>query len=145
MTHRIAVLSLLVAVAMAAGCGSDMVQAPASITCNTQYRPDADNLAGASEPSLTVDRVDDTGSRVQRLEFDTLALEVTYQGAAPEGNNVAVVVTTPDGAPLVRDLYQFADGSELRREFAGGHGFTGLQYVFHEAASLQVWCVPGDA
>jgi hypothetical protein len=142
--HRIAVLSLLVALALVAGCGSGTAQPPASITCHTQYRPDAGDLAGASEQSLTVDRVDDVASRVQRLEFDTLTLEVAYQGSAPEGNNVTVVVATPDGEPLVRDLYQFADGGELRREFAGGHGFTGLQYVFHEAASLQVWCVPGD-
>jgi hypothetical protein len=25
-------------------------------------------------------------------------------------------------------------------DFAGGHGFTGLLYVDHEGAQLQVWC-----
>lgn len=142
--HRIVVLSLLVAVIAGAGCASGTEGLPSSITCRTQYRPDADSVTGASEPRLTVGRVDEIAPRAQRLEFATLTLEVAYQGAAPEGNNVTVVVTTSEGQPLVRDLYQLADGTELRREFAGGHGFTGLQYVFHEAASLQVWCVSDD-
>ena len=137
--HRTLVLSLLVALAMAA-CSAGRSELPGSITCHTQYRPDAETLDGAREPSLTVARADGVGAPPQRLDFATLALEVTYQGAAPEGDHVAVVVTTADGEPLVRDLYQLGDGVDLRREFAGGHGFTGLQYVFHEQASLQVWC-----
>jgi hypothetical protein len=142
--HRIVVLSLLVAVG-SAGCLSAAPGAPSSITCHTQYRPDEESLSGASEPSLTIERADDISPRPQRLEFATLTLEVAYQGDAPEGRNVTVVVTTTDGQPVVRDLYQFTDGTELGNEFAGGHGFTGLQYVFHEGSSLQVWCDSDDA
>jgi hypothetical protein len=143
--HRIVVLSLLVAVVAGTGCVSAAAGAPSSITCHTQYRPDEENLRGASERSLTVERADDISPRPQALEFATLMLEVAYQGDAPEGRNVTVVVTTPDGEPVVRDLYQFTDGTELNNEFAGGHGFTGLQYVFHEGSSLQVWCDSDDA
>jgi hypothetical protein len=142
-SSRIVVLALLFAVACS-GCVSITSAAPSSITCHTQYRPDAETLEGAREPSLTVERADDLSPQPQTLEFATLTLEVTYHGDAPEGRNVTVVVTTPDGQPLVRDLYQLTDGGELRREFAGGHGFTGLQYVFHEGASLQVWCTAAD-
>jgi hypothetical protein len=136
--YRSAVLPLLLA-AVVTACGAASA-APASITCHTQYRPDAETLTGAREPSVTVERADDLAQQPETVEFETLTLQVTFQGDAPEGRNVSVVVSTPDGQPLVRDLYQFTDGSELRREFAGGHGFTGLQYVFHEGASLQVWC-----
>jgi hypothetical protein len=138
-SHRIIALSLLAAIACA-GCVAGSPEAPPSITCHTQYRPDAETLQGVREPSLTVERADDISPRPRTLEFATLTLEVAYQGDAPEGRNVTVAVTTTDGQPLVRDLYQFADGSELTRQFAGGHGFTGLQYVFHQDASLQVWC-----
>jgi hypothetical protein len=142
--YRSAVLPLLLA-AVVTACGSGASAAPAAITCHTQYRPDAETLTGAREPNVTVERADDLAQRPQTAEFETLTLQVAYQGDAPEGRNVSVVVSTPDGQPLVRDLYQFTDGGELSREFAGGHGFTGLQYVFHEGASLQVWCQADDA
>lgn len=142
--RRIVALSLLVAAVITAGCGSGTTAAPPSITCHTQYRPDAETLQGAREPSVTVERDDGISPRPQTLEFATLTLEVTYQGDAPEGRNVTVAVATAGGQPLVRDLYQLTDGNELRREFAGGQGFTGLQYVFHERASLQVWCDADD-
>ena len=143
-SHRSVMLSFVVAAVMAA-CGSGTAAAPPAITCHTQYRPDAETLVGAREPSLTVERADDLSPQPQTVEFDTLTLEVAYQGDAPEGRNVTVVVSTRDGQPLVRDLYQFTDGGELDREFAGGHGFTGLQYVFHRGSSLQVWCAAGAA
>lgn len=142
--HRIVALSLLVTVA-STGCVATASGPPSSITCHTQYRPDDESLNGASERSLTVERADDISPRPQVLEFATLTVEVAYQGDAPEGRNVTVVVNTADGQPVVRDLYQFSDGTELSNEFAGGHGFTGLQYVFHEGSSLQVWCNSDDA
>lgn len=142
--RRRLVLSLLVAVVAGTGCiaGADG-GAPSAVTCHTQYRPDDENLVGAREPSVTVERADDHAPP-ERLEFATLILEVAFQGDAPEGRNVTVVVTTTDGEPIVRDLYQFTDGTELTNEFSGGHGFTGLQYVSHDGASLQVWCEPDD-
>jgi hypothetical protein len=134
-------LNLVLALFVAMGCtsGGDGT-APASITCHTQYRPDAESLTGAAEPTLTVDRVDETSPQPERLDFATLSVEVAFHGDAPEGNNVTMVVTTPDGEPLIRNLYQYTDGTELTTAFAGGHGFTGLHYVFHEGSSLQVWC-----
>jgi len=135
----------IVAVLLCAACGGSAADPPLSVTCHTLYRPDAESADGETAPSLTVERVDGGATQPQRLEFDTLTLEVFYAGVAPEGNNVVVTVSTPDGRPLVRDLYQFADGTQLTTEFAGGHGFTGLQYVFHGDASLQVWCDAAEA
>jgi hypothetical protein len=143
---RLLLLLLLSVVAAITGCASGAERAaPSSLMCHTQYRPDEESLAGASEPTLTVARVDGATSRPARVDFETLTLEVTYQGDAPEGRNVAIVVSTTNGDPLVRNLYQYTDGAELTTAFAGGHGFTGLEYVFHEGSMLQVWCEAGDA
>lgn len=95
---------------------------------------------GVEEPDLLVERVDDMNAEPVRHEFSTMTVEVTFQGEAPEGNNVVVVVETSEGREILRSLYQFTTGSELPTDFAGGHGFTGLNYVSHGPASLQVWC-----
>lgn len=148
---RVAVLALAVAVIVAA-CGADGMGAedrepgqtasstPDAIRCGTQYRPNAETLEGAEEPELLVERADDRNAPPVRHEFATMTVEVTYQGEAPEGNNVVVVVETSEGRELLRSLYQFTTGDELRTDFAGGQGFTGLNSVSHGAASLQVWC-----
>jgi hypothetical protein len=90
------------------------------------------------EPGQHLDR-DAIGQPV-RHEFPTMIVEVTYQGEAPDGNNVVIVVETADGEEILRSLYQFTTGDELRTDFAGGHGFTGLNYVGYASASLQLWC-----
>lgn len=146
-SQRFVVLSLLVAVAASMGCApATGGGAPSSITCHTQYRPDAESLTGSSEPSVTVQRADgEVQARPERLDFATLMVEVAFHGDAPEGRNVTIEVMTTEGEPVVRNLYQLTDGAELTTDFAGGHGFTGLQYVFHEGSALQVWCVSDDA
>ena len=142
---RFFLLVVSVVVASTACTSGAARAAPSSLTCHTQYRPDAESLAGSREPSLTVERVDGLTPQPARIEFETLTLEVTFSGDAPEGRNVVIAVSTTDGDPLVRNLYQYTDGAELTTAFAGGHGFTGLEYVFHEGSSLQVWCAAGDA
>jgi hypothetical protein len=149
---RVAVLVLAAVPVMVAGCGADGTgsedpqppraasSTPDAIRCGTQYRPNAENLVGVEEPDLLVERVDDMNAEPVRHEFATMTVEVTFQGEAPEGNDVVVVVETSEGREILRSLYQFTTGSELRTDFSGGHGFTGLNYVSHGAASLQVWC-----
>jgi hypothetical protein len=145
-SQRFVVLSLLVAVLAGMGCGpATGAGTPSAITCHTQYRPDAETLTGSSEPSVTVQRADGVAARPERLDFATLTVEVAFHGDAPEGRKVTIAVMTTAGEPLVRNLYQLTDGTELTTDFAGGHGFTGLQYVFHEGSALQVWCESGDA
>lgn len=112
---------------------------PDAITCGTQYRPDAEQMEGAESPTLTVDRSDDLAGASATHEFPTMTLRVTYVGDAPEGRTVRVSVTADDGDPLFETLYQI--GTPLQHiEFAGGHGFTGLNYVYHGEAMLQLWC-----
>lgn len=119
--------------------GGEGTNLPEAITCGTQYRPDAEQMEGAESPTLTVDRSDDLTGSSATHEFPTMTLTVTYVGDVPEGRTVRVSVTTDDGAPLFESLYQI--GTPLQDiEFVGGHGFTGLNYVHHGEAMLQLWC-----
>lgn len=113
---------------------------PSSIECGTQYRPDADTLDGAEEPTLTVEPSGGLLAEPKTVTFPTMTLSVTYVGDAPEGHYVGVTVTTESDEPLVHTLYQIGGTSLEDVDFAGGHGFTGLQYVNHGDALLQVWC-----
>jgi hypothetical protein len=51
------------------------------------------------------------------------------------------------GAEISRQLFQFDPQNPLENQFIGGHGFTGLNYLFHpdSAAEMQFFCgVAGD-
>jgi hypothetical protein len=127
---------------LAAGCGSGQSVAseelPAEITCDAFYRPDTGGGSGQEEATLTVARSD--GGAEESVEFDTMALSVTYVGDAPEGHTASVVVTGGDGEELSRHLYQFGDPPPQDISFSGEHGFTGLAYVTHGDAQLQYTC-----
>lgn len=119
---------------------------PEAIRCQTQYRPDAATTAGVQEPSLFVNRVDEgVLAQHEQVAFDNMVLEATFAGDLPEGHSFAFRVTTSDGVQLLQSLYQYDTGEELRTSFSGGHGFTGLNYVDHEGASLQIWCSAAGA
>jgi hypothetical protein len=156
MRRGLAALSVLAAVL--AGCGADQGETgdepppvgddgpalPAAVECGTQYRPDATQLTGAEEPELRVERSAGPTGSAETVEFETMTLSVTYRGDAPEGRTVELVVETTAGEPLARTLYQIGDTALQDVAFAGGHGFTGLHYVSHAGAELQVWCEAVD-
>ena len=134
-----------------AGCGDDEAGGPgegsglpAAVECGTQYRPDAERMTGAEEPVLRVERSDGLAGSTGSLEFETMTLSVTYVAEAPEGRSVDLTVVSAAGEPLLRALYQIGDPPLEDIRFAGGHGFTGLHYVDHEGAQLQVWCEAVD-
>jgi hypothetical protein len=114
---------------------------PDRIVCGTQYRPDADSLAGVDEPTIVVDRED--GVEVAQgvsYDFPTMRFRVSFLGDAPEGRFVSIGVTSVDAQRLLSVLYQLGDQAIDDVDFAGGHGFTGLHYVIHDDALLQFWC-----
>lgn len=113
---------------------------PTSIECFTQYRPDAETLDGVEEPLLVVERQDGLIADGETLDFPTMKLTVTYHGEAPEGHTVTVSVAGQDGEGIVSTLYQVHGVDIADIDFSGGHGFTGLQYVSHGKALLQVSC-----
>lgn len=132
----------LVLVLVVGGCSADAPSAelPATITCTAQMRPSSGSAAGEESASVTVDRVDSLAVEPAELELGEFRFAASYVGEAPEGRSVVVTVSSPSDEVIVRELYQFADGAALRNEFAGGHGFTGLRYVYSQGAELQFFC-----
>lgn len=140
--------------ALATGCGvaagseddglGEESDLPATVTCSALYRPDAEQAVGEERETLTVTRSGEPLGAMESAEFAEMTLAVTYIGEAPEGRTVTTVVTDPSGAELARTLYQIGDPALQNIEFAGGHGFTGLNYVTHGEAMLQFWCEAGE-
>jgi len=120
--------------------GADATALPSAIECGTQYRPDVEVITGAEEPTLRVERGGGLMGATETLTFATMALQVTYVDEQPEGRSVTVDVRNATGDVLVRTLYQLPAMDLASIDFAGGHGFTGLQYVSNGTAQLQVWC-----
>lgn len=90
---------------------------------------------------VEVERIDGLGwPKHPTLSYAAMSLSVAFIGDAPDGYVVNVNVAGVDGAPLFSALYQYGDGGGLRQNFVGGHGFTGLHYVYHGGAMLQFWC-----
>lgn len=122
--------SLLVALVLA-GCSpssiADGLRAAEDfpdVSCTIAYRDDVD-VAPSQE------RVALSPGEQQTLEFEQLVIVLTYQFDAGEGGSLLVDASLPDGGALIaRDLYQFVPDDPPRNDFGGGHGFTGLNYIY---------------
>ena len=68
-----------------------------------------------------------------------MTFAASYSGDVPDGRGVHVVVSTADRV-LLRWLFQLGGQDEFPEDFSGGHGFTGLHYVYDGEAELQFWC-----
>jgi hypothetical protein len=139
--------SLIILVAMT-GCGTPAEETggqaegiPAFITCEVYYRPAPSASLDGSTFSLS------TAGDQETLSFETMTFAATTISDAGEGQSLSIVVTeTTSGAELTRGLYQFDPVGGLRDQFIGGHGFTGLAYVFHPASGgeIQYFCGVGE-
>ena len=125
------------------GLAETAVPRAASITCHTAYR------SGVSRPiereeSLTFADED----AQQTITFSDLALHAQYgTGAGDQERALRLWVTAPgETAEYTSQLYQLPLDSGPANQFIGGHGFTGLNYVYHpqSGAELQFWCAAGQ-
>jgi len=60
-----------------------------------------------------------------------------------EGQSLSIAISNMQNQQeLSRSLYQIDQAKGLANQFIGGHGFTGLIYVFHPSsdAELQYFC-----
>ncbi len=135
---------------IAVGCSSDSddssferptIEIPAAIECGTQYRPVDSDQSEWEMPTLRVEPTDNHLDPPASLEFENMTLEVSYVSGEPRSiPSVSVQVLTGSDGDGTHTLYQLGDSMPQEVSWAGGHGFTGLQYVDFEGASLQVWC-----
>ena len=123
------------ALTLLAGCAGQE-PLPESITCTTQYRPEAEGSGDWEEPEVRV-----ALNSTERVDFEVMSLHVHYSGDQPDGNAARVVVTDAAEDVITETLYQHdGTGEQLGTEWVGGTSFTGLTYVHHDGALLQVMC-----
>lgn len=132
---------------LAAGCSSTpsmpagQAQLPTSIECLVFYRVLAPEM---SSQELTIKLTEDRDREV--VTFDDLEFNAQYWHDDYEGRSLTISVTARDTAQeLVRQLYQIDSEQGLSNQFVGGHGFTGLSYIYHptSAAEMQYFCNAG--
>ena len=78
------------------------------------------------------------------VEHDDLRFDAQYWDDEYEGQSLSIYVTDLDtGEEIVRQLYQMDREKGLTNQFVGGHGFTGLTYVYHprSTAEMQYFCL----
>jgi hypothetical protein len=77
------------------------------------------------------------------IQFDNLEFRVQTFADQFEGQSLSISITDLDNrVELNRYLYQLDRSKGLVNQFIGGHGFTGLNYVFHPngESEMQFFC-----
>ena len=110
---------------------------PVTIVCHLFYR-DSPAVPPGPESTLTLTPPTDR----QSARFETLEFSAQYQDDPFEGRSLFIAVTAVDSnQQLTGQLYQMDRQQGTRNQFQGGHGFTGLAYVYHpSSAELQYFC-----
>jgi hypothetical protein len=112
-----------------------------ALECTVFYRPatTAEGQAQAQERTFSLAKNRDQ----ERVTFADLELQARYADDPYEGRSLVVsVIATDMERQVTQQLYQFLPDEGPHNQFAGGHGFTGLAYLYHplSAAELQYFC-----
>ena len=139
-----AMVGLLAAGLMACAAAPTTTRAE-EFVCHYAYRPSV-TVPISSEGSVNFpdfDTAEFIGS-----ENDDLVFHAQYWSGADDGERALRlwVMAVGRAEPLTSHLYQLPQDSGPSDQFVGGHGFTGLNYVYHpdSGAELQFWCAVGE-
>ena len=108
------------------------------IQCHTAYRS---NPGGPIETETEVTLTDSDGQ--QDANFGDLDFHAQYGDGQGDGERSLRLGVSPAGKSdtLTSILFQLPLDGGPQNQFVGGHGFTGLHYVYHpDGAELQFWC-----
>jgi hypothetical protein len=141
-------IGLLAALLALPACGSSAGESDTNqagtiqetVLCEVFYRSAASAPFGESILTLS------TAGDQQSLAFDDMAFAATFLSDAGEGQSLSIVASDLNtGTELTRTLYQFDPQAGLSDQFIGGHGFTGLAYVYHpdSGSEVQYYCRMG--
>jgi hypothetical protein len=136
-------ISLGLLLAACQGAGPTGVPPAAAITCHAAYRSSV-TVGIEREEAVTFSGED----AEQALAFDDLEFHAAYSSGEMDNERALRLWITEPGETAVfhSQLYQLPLDSGPQNQFAGGHGFTGLNYSYHPAtgAELQYWCLTTD-
>ncbi len=111
----------------------------ASISCTAAYRSNPDRQIEREESITFVDQ----RSEMTIIFADMVFNAAYYAGEADNERNLRVWVSPEDSDDVIlTQLYQLEQNSGPINQFVGGHGFTGLNYIYHpeSGAEMQYWC-----
>ena len=138
------VLFLVACVDVAETTGFDAaVPRAESITCNTAFRSGVSTPIEREESFTFAD--EDTE---QKIDFKDMSFHARYSTGELDGERALHlwVVDMEGKDEIISQLYQFPLDSGPVNQFTGGHGFSGLNYIYHPSsnAELQFWCVASE-
>ncbi len=129
-------LFLTVLAILLASCGG-AEEVPIGIARHVFYR--ASPTESPSESTVRLPRDGD----VEHIEFDNLGFNASYMDDEFEAPALVISNTNLDsGDEVARHSNQMDRGKPVINQSIGGHGFTGLMYVYHPSSSgeLQYFC-----
>jgi len=138
------VLVLIVVLASSLGCSppadppEKQTATVLDIECQAFYRPSVGQAPGDGTV-ISLGGQGDSGT----AEYIDMVFDVQLSDDPGEVVALIISVTAKEGGDqIVRSLYQIDQAKGLHDQFIGGHGFTGLVYVYHpaSAAELQYFC-----
>ena len=142
--HATALGWILLLLVLAAGCSSSSTpvdEGPAiegSVNCQVYYRDSAGNPLSEA-PTMPLS----TSGDLEFVQFENMEFRVQFFADQTEGQSLSITITNLDSrTELNRYLYQLDQSKGLVNQFVGGHGFTGLNYVFHPngESEMQFFC-----
>ena len=105
-----------------------------TIVCEVFYRPDA-GVGLETAPLITFSG----GNESKSHQFETMSLEARFQDDEFEGRALSIAVSDLESKEeITRQLFQFDPQNPVENQFIGGHGFTGLNYVFQAGSSAEI-------
>ena len=137
MELAIAVTVLLVGCSPSPETSGRQPVVPVRIECHVFYRASTTERLSESTVRLTMD------GDVELIEFDDLGFNASYVDDEFEARALLISITNLNsGDEIARQLNQMDRGESLINQFIGGHGFTGLMYVYHPSShgELQYFC-----
>jgi hypothetical protein len=120
-------------------CGGQAAT-PYPLTCHTAYRPNV-SIPIQREDRIALSQFSMTPVTINYADLAFHAQYISEPGSSPSLN---LFVTPPNRTDrLMSVLFQLPQAGAPANQFVGGHGFTGLHYVYHPSsgAELQFWCV----
>ena len=112
-----------------------------SINCHAFYRlTPGEGLTEAPNMALSME------GDLEFIKFENMEIRAQTFADQFEGQSLSIAITNlDDNTELNRYLYQLDQSKGLSNQFIGGHGFTGLNYIFHPVgeAEMQFFCDVG--